>query len=43
MTTDAIIAIVVIVTVVLVVLWDMHNNKEHDPGNKNAAKDPVDH
>ena len=31
-TTDAIIAIVVIVTVVLVVLWDMHNNKEHDPG-----------
>ena len=32
MTTDAIIAIVVIVTVVLVVLWDMHNNKENDPG-----------
>ena len=32
MTTDAIIAIIVIVTVVLVVLWDMHNNKEHDPG-----------
>ena len=31
MTTDAIIAIIVIVTVVLVVLWDMHNNKEHDP------------
>ena len=32
MTTDAIIAIIVIVTVVLVVLWDMHNNKENDPG-----------
>ena len=31
MTTDAIIAIIVMVTVVLVVLWDMHNNKEHDP------------
>ena len=32
MTTDAIIAIIVIVIVVLVVLWDMHNNKENDPG-----------
>jgi hypothetical protein len=32
MTTDAIIAIIVIVTVVLLVLWDMRNNKEHDPG-----------
>ena len=32
MTTDAIIAIVVMVIVVLVVLWDMHNNKEHDSG-----------
>jgi len=32
MTTDTIIAIVVMVTVVLVVLWDMRNNKEHDPG-----------
>ena len=31
-TTDAIIAIVVMVTVVLAVLWDMHNNKENDPG-----------
>jgi heme/copper-type cytochrome/quinol oxidase subunit 4 len=32
MTTNSIIAIVVMVTVVLVVLWDMHNNKENDPG-----------
>jgi heme/copper-type cytochrome/quinol oxidase subunit 4 len=32
MTTNVIIAIIVMVTVVLVVLWDMHNNKENDPG-----------
>ena len=31
-TVDEIISIIIIVTVVLVVLWDMHNNKEHDPG-----------
>ena len=31
-TVDEIISIIIIVTVVLVVLWDMHNNKENDPG-----------
>ena len=31
-TVDEIISIIIIVTVVLAVLWDMHNNKENDPG-----------
>ena len=31
-TVDEIISIIIIVTVVIAVMWDMHKNKEHDPG-----------
>ena len=32
MTTNEIISIIVMVAVVGIVLWDMHRNKENEPG-----------